>query len=217
MSVRIAVLDPLPMFRRGIMAMLGAAALEFDAPDDILAVANEEPRRVVLLTLQSAEDWELLSRLRERRPEVLVVAVLQDVATPNYLRAILSGASAVMPRDAHPDLVRRVFEDAIGGSSLLPIEVVHALSSSATRPDEDQAVRPTPQELLWLRQLADGTTVGTLAHEAGYSERAMFRLLRQLYRKIGARNRTEALVLSSQRGWLQDIAAAGPSSGPRAE
>jgi DNA-binding NarL/FixJ family response regulator len=202
MSVRIAVLDPLPMFRRGIMDMLGATAFESDAPDDILAAVNEEPRRVVLLTVQSADDWTLLSRLREHSPELLIVAVLPDVATPNYLRAIQSGASAVMPRDAQPEFVRRVFEDAVGGSCLLPIEVVQALTSSATRPAEDEAIRPTPQELLWLRQLAGGTTVGRLAREAGYSERAMFRLLRELYRKIGARNRTEALVLSSQRGWL---------------
>jgi DNA-binding CsgD family transcriptional regulator len=109
---------------------------------------------------------------------------------------------AVTPRDAQPELVRRVFEDAVGGSCLLPIEVVQAPTSSAARPAGEEAARPTPQELGWLRQLAGGTTVGRLAHEAGYSEQAMFRLLRELYRKIGARNRTEALVLSSQRGWL---------------
>jgi DNA-binding CsgD family transcriptional regulator len=41
-----------------------------------------------------------------------------------------------------------------------------------------------------------------LADRAGYSERAMFRLLRQLYLRIGARNRTEALMRAHERGWL---------------
>ncbi|GAA5198396.1 hypothetical protein GCM10023322_71670 [Rugosimonospora acidiphila] len=40
--------------------------------------------------------------------------------------------------------------------------------------------------------MADGGTAAELARAAGYSERMMFRLLRVLYRKLPARNRTEA-------------------------
>jgi DNA-binding NarL/FixJ family response regulator len=202
MSVRIAVLDPLPMFRRGIVETLGGAGFEPDAADDLLTWLREEPRRVVLLTLQSPEDWALLSQLREHSPEIVVVAVLADVATRNYVRAIMSGASAVMPRDAQPEFARRVLEEAIGGKCLLPIEVVHALTSPSAQPAEDDTVRPSQQELEWLAQLARGTTVGRLASTAGYSERAMFRLLRDLYKRMGAQNRTEALMQAHRRGWL---------------
>jgi DNA-binding CsgD family transcriptional regulator len=41
-----------------------------------------------------------------------------------------------------------------------------------------------------------------VANLAGYSERAMFRLLRGLYARIGVRNRTEALMRAKERGWL---------------
>jgi DNA-binding CsgD family transcriptional regulator len=58
------------------------------------------------------------------------------------------------------------------------------------------------REMEWLRQLASGTTVAKLADGAGYSERAMFRLLRDLYQRMGAQNRTEALLKARQRGWL---------------
>ena len=202
MSVRIAVLDPLPGFRRGISEMLGVGGFEPEAPDDLLAWLHEEDRRVVLLTLQSAEDWNLLGRLRQHTPRLVIVAVLTEAATPNYVRAIMSGASAVMPRDAQPEFVQRVFAEAIEGKCLLPIEVVQALASSSGAPVEDDLPRPSPQEVQWLRQLSQGVTVSTLASAAGYSERAMFRLLRDLYRRIGAGNRTEALILASQRGWL---------------
>jgi DNA-binding NarL/FixJ family response regulator len=202
MSVRIAVLDPLPGFRRGIREMLGVGGFEPQAPDDLLTWLHEEDRRVVLLTLQSPEDWSLLERLREHTPQLLIVAVLTEAVTSNYVRAIMSGASAVMPRDAQPELVQRVFEDAVGGKCLLPIEVVQALASSSSATVEDDLSRPSPQEVQWLRQLSQGVTVSRLASAAGYSERAMFRLLRELYRRIGARNRTEALLYASQRGWL---------------
>jgi DNA-binding NarL/FixJ family response regulator len=45
-------------------------------------------------------------------------------------------------------------------------------------------------------------TVHDLADKTGYSERAMFRFLAGLYGKMGVSNRTEAVLLASQRGLL---------------
>jgi DNA-binding CsgD family transcriptional regulator len=50
--------------------------------------------------------------------------------------------------------------------------------------------------------LAGGSTVAELARIAGYSERMMFRLLRALYRKLSAQNRTEALMYAQGHGWI---------------
>ena len=52
----------------------------------------------------------------------------------------------------------------------------------------------------WLRSLSQGMTVDELADRAGYSERAMYRQLRRLYERLGAANRTEALL---QAMWLE--------------
>ena len=61
MTVRIAVSDPLPMFQRGIMATLGDAGFHPEAPQDLLAWARQDPRRVLLLTMQSSSDLALLT------------------------------------------------------------------------------------------------------------------------------------------------------------
>ncbi|SEU14237.1 helix-turn-helix domain-containing protein [Nonomuraea wenchangensis] len=45
-------------------------------------------------------------------------------------------------------------------------------------------------------------TVADLADRAGYSERAMFRLLQALYREIGVATRIQAIVRAQERGWL---------------
>ena len=50
---------------------------------------------------------------------------------------------------------------------------------------------------------AGGSTVAALANQAGYSERAMFRLLHGLYQRLGVRTRTEALIRAHERGWLR--------------
>jgi DNA-binding NarL/FixJ family response regulator len=58
------------------------------------------------------------------------------------------------------------------------------------------------ERLSWLRALAAGRTVAQLADQAGYSERAMFRLLRLLYQDMGVGGRVEALLRARDEGWL---------------
>ena len=183
------------------MTVLGDAGFEPRTPEELLAWIRDEQRPVVLLTLLSSDDWSLLTRLRETRADTMVIAVLADTSTRSHVQAILGGAVAAVARDALPGTVRKVVDAAVGGKSLLPVEVVRALTTSQSFPEEDESV-PSPQEIGWLRELALGTTVARIADGAGYSERAMFRLLRALYLRVGARNRTEALMRAHERGWL---------------
>ncbi len=201
MSVRIAVLDPLPVFRHGIMAALGDAGYRSETPDDLMAWIRDEQRRVVLMTLRSADDWALLGQLHRARPDVIVVAVLEEAGVTAYVRALSAGAVSAVPRDGSPEGVREVFEAAMRGTSLLPIEVVRALASP-TEPHAQAQDAASSREIEWLQQLASGITVAQLADRAGYSERAMFRLLRSLYAKLDVKSRTEALMLARERGWL---------------
>jgi DNA-binding NarL/FixJ family response regulator len=183
------------------MTVLGDAGFEPRTPEELLAWIRDEQRPVVLLTLLSSDDWSLLTRLRETRDDTMVIAVLADRSTRSHVQAILGGAVAAVARDALPETVREVFEAALAGKSLLPVEVVRILSTSQSVPDEDQSAA-SPHEIGWLRELALGTTVARLADRAGYSERAMFRQLHALYLRVGARNRTEALMRAHERGWL---------------
>jgi DNA-binding NarL/FixJ family response regulator len=199
-SIRIAVSDPLPLFRRGLMAVLGDAGFEPQNPEELLSWIREEQRPVVLLSLLSSADWRLLARLREARADTMVIAVLADAKTSSHIEAILGGAIAAITRDALPATVCKVFDAVIAGTSILPVEVVRGLTTS--QPAQDEEWVPSPKEVGWLRELALGTTVAQLADRAGYSERAMFRLLRNLYVQIGARNRTEALIRAHDSGWL---------------
>jgi hypothetical protein len=85
MSVRVAVSDPLPMFRQGVMACLEDMAVETDYPIDLRAWAHDVDRRVVLLTIQAAADWELLSDLC-RLPGMVIIAMLAEADVAGYLR-----------------------------------------------------------------------------------------------------------------------------------
>lgn len=201
MSVRVAVFDPLPVFRLGVMAALGDVGLRSEAPEDLLAWIGEQPPRVVLMTLRSADDWGLLARIHDKRPDAVIVAVLEDTGVPSYVRALRAGAVSALPRDAPPEGVREVFEAAVRGTSMVPVEVLRALASlEAPQPHDPD--RPSPREIEWLQQLATGVTVAQLADRAGYSERAMYRMLRGLYARLNVNSRTEALMHARDQGWL---------------
>lgn len=199
MSVRVAVSDPLPMFRQGVMACLEDVLVEPETPTDLRTWARGTDHRVILLTVQAAEEWDLLSELCQERGDLIVVAVLEEASVAGYLRAISAGAVTAIPRTVSMTKLRVVFQAAVEGSTLLPTEVVRAL---ADRSAQAVAEYPSTREIGWLRDLANEVSVSRIAESAGYSERMMFRLLRDLYTRLGARNRTEALMLARDREWI---------------
>jgi DNA-binding NarL/FixJ family response regulator len=118
-----------------------------------------------------------------------------------YVRALTSGAVSVLPRAASPDAVREAFEAVVDGKSILPTEVLAVLTGLRVEARQTTET-PSTQDIAWLHHLADGFTVGQLAARVGYSERMMFRLLRDLYDRLRVKGRTEALMLAKDRGWL---------------
>jgi DNA-binding NarL/FixJ family response regulator len=201
MFVRVAVFDPLPVLRRGIMATLHEAGFRAEEPDDLKAWIGDEQRTLVLLTLQSADDWAQLAEVQRRHNNVLIIAIVIDTSASTYVRALSSGAVGVLPRDASTASVKEAFEAAMSGKSILPVEVLRALTASETQAPSNEST-PASREINWLHQLADGVTVGQLAARVGYSERMMFRLLRDLYNRLQVKGRTDALMLARERGWL---------------
>jgi DNA-binding NarL/FixJ family response regulator len=183
-----------------MLATLGDVGFEPETPEDLLTWVRQDQRLVVLLTVQMPRDWSLLATLCRTRADLVAIAVLTEPSTEAYVRAIMAGATVAVPRDAVPSTMRWVFEEAVRGTTVLPTEVVRTLALSRES-GVGEAELPTAQ-VEWLRALAQGITVAQLAERHGYSERAMFRHLRDLYARMGAKGRTEALMLANRRGWL---------------
>jgi DNA-binding NarL/FixJ family response regulator len=199
MFVRIAVADPLPIFRRGVMAILRDAGFEPETPDDPLAWARDQDAKALIITLSSEADWELLGELHRSTAETLLVALLDRVTLEASVRAVRAGAACILPRDASPAVLSEAFRAVTNGQSLIGLDVLRALAAGEAPPAEEG---PSFEERRWLRALSAGATVNRLAAEVGYSERMMFRLLRELYVRIGAQGRTDALIMAQAKGWL---------------
>ncbi len=189
------------MYRQGVGAVLSTAGHLVESPADVLAWVRQEHRGVVLLTLVREQDWELLGQLRDAGGGHGVIALIAEQSVVLGTRAVRAGARSVLPREVTAAVLRRTVEATFDGQAVLPADVVTALATGAHRVETSPETL-SPQQLSWLRQLAEGVTVADLADRAGYSERAMFRLLQALYREIGVATRIQAIVRAQERGWL---------------
>jgi DNA-binding NarL/FixJ family response regulator len=193
-TARIAVVDPLPLFREGVAVVLSAAGHQVETPADLIGWAAECPSALVLLNMADPSHWRLLADLRD----VKVIAMIESGSPADGARAVRVGARSVLSRSVTPDALRRAVEATIYGMAVMPAAVSDLLVADSSQPAETfDAAR-----IGWLRKLASGTTVAQLATQTGYSDRAMFRLLAALYREMGVRNRIEAIVQARDRGWI---------------
>ncbi|MFE9748216.1 DNA-binding response regulator [Saccharothrix saharensis] len=199
MVVRVAVVDPLPVFRHGVSAVLSDAGHTVETPADVLAWSRRDKASLVLLTVLSEDDWAVLGTLCGGAGSPVVIAVVEGGSPTAGARAVRLGARSVLPRGVAVDVLRQTVTATISGQAVMPAAVASALAAGTELAGPKS---PSADQLSWLRHLANGATVAQVADRAGYSERAMFRLLRALYRQLGVRTRLEAIMLARESDWL---------------
>ncbi|WP_370384957.1 response regulator transcription factor [Catenulispora sp. GAS73] len=197
-----AIVDPLPVYRHGIGAILSAAGHTVEAPNDALVWADNRRDCLLLLSLCTEHDWGLLAQLSTSVVGRFLIALVDDDSGLLGARAMRNGAHSVLPRDVSIRSLERAVAATIDGDAVMPAEVARVLADSVRPASAQSEPALSAEQLSWLRLLAGGSTVARVAREAGYSERAMFRLLQTLYRKLGAESRIEAVLRAQELGWL---------------
>lgn len=199
-----ALLDPLRSVRRAIASEAGSVAIDtadWEELSEWLAADHAGEARVVV-SLITELDHQRLATLTAENPDAVFVALLDQPESIDYAKAFRSGAVGACPRDSEPEEVVKVAEAARQGWSMLPAHI--SLELARTIRLSEPVTGIDPEEVMWIRALAEGTTVSALAQRVGYSEREMFRLLGHLYRRMGVANRTEALVTAARWGLLEE-------------
>ncbi len=192
----IAVVDPLAAVRRGIEHAVRARGHSFAQCSEPLdwSAGAETASRLLVIAVVSPTDLSLVNSVAR---SCAVVALVEDSVTA-FRSALAAGALGAVERGAEPERIAAVVDAALDGDCLLRGWVAVELSRTSASMIDHVDMRE--DEAQWITSLAGGMTVAALAADVGYSEREMFRLLHSLYVRMGAKNRTEALMLATKWG-----------------
>lgn len=153
------------------------------------------------LPLLGAERLLAILRDRPSPPRVVIYASSTDPDIPR--RAMAAGAAGFCTRDTPPEQLLDIVAAVAAGRMVFPFLDVRSLR-------RDPREELTEREKTMLSALARGRTNSELATEIGISINTVKFHLRNLYEKLGFRNRSQAIAFYYSHG--QDNAPIGTDS-----
>ncbi|MFE0024393.1 hypothetical protein [Amycolatopsis sp. NPDC059021] len=202
---RILIVHDLPAYRLGLVFGLKEAGFEVHDADSTDPLGDSSWQACLLPS--SAEDVAALARTKERWPGLPIISLLNEPTVAGHRAALRAGADGLVAHDADITEIVGVLRAALRGATFLPSRIARALAEPEAAVPEGLGL--DPQAIGWLGALSRGASVADIARAADYSERQMYRLIQDTYRKIGARNRSEAIVIATRWGVIGVPAAKG--------
>jgi DNA-binding NarL/FixJ family response regulator len=230
LGVRVLAVEDHPVMRLGVRALLEreglvVAGITSTCAEAVDLIAENEPDVVLLdLGLPDATGPEAVSRIREVSSSLPIIAFSVE-RTPEVIRAVLrAGANGFVSKDAPSSQVIAALEAAVQGLTALGpaearalsrtaetipvIEVAEDTSEGETEDSEPGAAVPvreplTPRELELLRYLAEGYTNKEIARAMVLAEDTVKKGVQTLIAKLGATDRTHAVVLALRRHLIE--------------
>lgn len=204
MTYRVLLVDDHPVVLGGLVALLdGQPDLEVVA---VAATAEEAMRRtaevdvdlaVVDLGLPDASGVDLVRQLRGALPGVQVVVLTMSADESSVSAALGAGACAYLLKDTPPlELVAALRVAASGGLVISPAARPGLTSEMPRR----ALPRLSDRERDVLDLLARGLPTATIAARLGVSTKTVRNRLSDIFAKLGASSRTEAVVLAREAG-----------------
>jgi two-component system response regulator DegU len=213
--ITILIADDHPLFREGLRRALDLAAglvVVGEAADGEACLAAAERIRpaVVLvdLSMPGPGGREVVRRLKEIHPNGKVVVLTIHDGEQDLLDAVRAGADGYILKDVEPsELVRairacwrgeRYLQQGLGGKLMQGLERIATAMTGGG-----------PQSLLsereWavLQLLAEGCSNRDIGARLFISEKTVKNHASSLFRKLGARDRTQAVVEAVKRGWIR--------------
>ncbi|MDI5963907.1 response regulator transcription factor [Streptomyces sp. SL13] len=200
--IRVLLAEDQSMVREALAALLNLeddmeVVVQVSGGDEVLEAARIHAVDVALLDIEmpGLSGIEAAARLRRELPGVKVV-IVTTFGRPGYLRRAMEyGADAFLVKDAPAaqlaDAVRRVLR---GEKVIDPTLAAAALSEGADP--------LTPRERDVLKAAAGGALNAEIARALRLSEGTVRNYLSTVIHKTGARNRSEAVRIAREKGWL---------------
>jgi DNA-binding NarL/FixJ family response regulator len=205
MTLKVLIAEDHVLVSQGLEAMLSLSDdLELvgtvNSGDDAVQKAQANPVDVVLMDVNLGQSMNGIeaTRLIKRsapRTKVLVLSMFTDPAT--VAEAVKAGADGYLSKGASRESVERAIKDVHHGRSVLDPNVTDGIFGRIGGRDPHAL---TDRELMVLQQLTHGKSTRAVAGHIHVSEETVKTYLKQIFRKLEVRDRTEAVAEAFRRG-----------------
>jgi two-component system, NarL family, response regulator LiaR len=200
--IRLVVADDHRLFLEGVRASLGSAddievVGEADSGSKLLSLVSHTRPDLVLMdfSMPQLDGLACLDTIRTRHPEVKV-AILSAFREPDVIQAALRrGACAYIVKTINPDDLSSVIRQVINGTVYQSLDLAEPEQVGTAR-----SAGLTERELAILQSLARGLSNEAIAKELWIARQTVKFHVRNVYRKLGVSNRTEAARYAYQHG-----------------
>ena len=200
--------DDHSIFREGLkffLQLLGTQVTVLEASNVKAALdklALEWPVDLLLLDLQMPGMGELEGFFTIRRHyPALPVVIVSGVNDPQMIRTLLDGgARGFIPKFASSEQLLDALRQVLSGQVYVPDAVI--LPQSQSTLNSGESARLTARQLQILPLLAEGMPNKRIATALGLTEGTIKQHLKDLFRRLNASNRTQAVREARQLGLL---------------
>jgi DNA-binding NarL/FixJ family response regulator len=185
-------------------------ALEDDGGFDIVAetmngtqvlplVSRTKPELVLLdVRMPNMDGLACLDEIRRRHPDIKVVMLSASTSQEMVETALRRGAAAYIVKSIDPSDLASTLRQAIDGNVFSAYGVGDASDSSSAK-----AAGLTDREISILKALAKGSSNEQIAKEFWVAQQTVKFHLTNIYRKLGVKNRTEAIRHAYKLGFVE--------------
>ena len=210
-GVRVFLVDDHAVVRAGLAAYLGTepgmsvmgqagdgrAALQQLA---VLAASGNLPDVVLMdLLMPRMDGIATTAEIKQRWPEVEVVAVTSFAEEEQIRGALEAGAAGYLLKDADASDVADAVRAAVAGEVHLDPVAAKALTSALRAPRNEQS-RLTPREREVVVRIAEGATNRQIAAHLRVTERTARTHVSNILAKLGLSSRTQAAMWAVREG-----------------
>lgn len=205
MSLKTLITDDHKLVSQGLEAMLSMAdGIEtigvVHSGEDAVEKVRTGGVDVVLMDVNLGTGMngiEATRRIKEASPstKILVLTMFTDPGT--VTEAVRAGADGYLSKGASSDAVVQAIKDIAAGRSVLDPNVTEGIFGRIGGKDPRAL---SDRELAVLQELAHGRTTREVARELHVSEETVKTYLKQIFRKLNVRDRTEAVAEAFRRG-----------------
>ncbi|ACA86997.1 response regulator transcription factor [Shewanella woodyi] len=207
-NLNIIIADDHPLFRNALrQALSGPFAdthwFEADSAEALqtLLEKSDVEYDLVLLDLQmpGSHGYSTLIHLRTHYPELPVVVISAHEDNITISRAVHYGSAGFIPKSSSMDSLAEALTSVLYGDIWLPQDVeLQDIEEDATALIASKLSDLTPQQYKVLQMFAEGLLNKQIAYDLGVSEATIKAHATAIFRKLGVRNRTQAVISLQQ-------------------